>query len=133
MKALERFADGHNRRGHKVPHWDLPSLAGAGALRSTTADLLRFLGLQLRPPATLLGRAALATHEPRARRRRLTQGLGWVSLPLHSHDRRVLSHNGGTVASAALPASSPRTTPEWSFSPIAHAPSTQSASDWSRQ
>jgi hypothetical protein len=48
----------------EVPHWDLPALAGAGAFRSTVADLLRFLELQLRPPATRLGRAALATHEP---------------------------------------------------------------------
>jgi serine-type D-Ala-D-Ala carboxypeptidase/endopeptidase len=28
-----------------VPHWDLSALAGAGALRSTVADLLRFLRL----------------------------------------------------------------------------------------
>ncbi len=44
---LERFAQGHNRRGRPVPNWDLPALAGAGALRSTVADLLSFLGAQL--------------------------------------------------------------------------------------
>ena len=44
--AGERFAQGHSRRGRPVPHWDLSALAGAGALRSTVADLLRFLCLQ---------------------------------------------------------------------------------------
>jgi D-alanyl-D-alanine-carboxypeptidase/D-alanyl-D-alanine-endopeptidase len=96
VEALPRFADGHNRRGRKVPHWDLPTLAGAGALRSTVADLLRFLELQLRQPTTRLGRAAWATHEPRARRGRLAQGLGWASLPLLGHSVDVLWHNGGT-------------------------------------
>jgi serine-type D-Ala-D-Ala carboxypeptidase/endopeptidase len=95
-EALPRFADGHNRRGRQVPHWDLPTLAGAGALRSTVADLLGFLELQLREPTTRLGRAAWATHEPRARRGRLSQGLGWASLPLLGHSIEVLWQNGGT-------------------------------------
>jgi D-alanyl-D-alanine-carboxypeptidase/D-alanyl-D-alanine-endopeptidase len=96
VEARSRFAHGHNRRGRQVPHWDLPTLAGAGALRSTVADLLRFLELQLRQPTTRLGRAARATHEPRARRGRLAQGLGWASLPLLGHSVDVLWHNGGT-------------------------------------
>jgi CubicO group peptidase (beta-lactamase class C family) len=95
-EALPRFADGHNRRGHPVPHWELPALAGAGALRSSVADLLRFLQLQQQEPTSRLGRAAQTTHEPRAHRGRLTQGLGWVSLPLRGHPHRVLWHNGGT-------------------------------------
>jgi D-alanyl-D-alanine-carboxypeptidase/D-alanyl-D-alanine-endopeptidase len=93
---LPRFADGHNRRGRPVPHWDLPALAGAGALRSTVADLLRFLELQLTDPTTRLGRAARATHEPRARRGRFVHGLGWVGLPLRGSSRQMLWHNGGT-------------------------------------
>jgi serine-type D-Ala-D-Ala carboxypeptidase/endopeptidase len=94
--AHARFADGHNRRGRPVPHWDLPTLAGAGALRSTVADLLRFLALQLRQPATRLGRAARATQVPRAKRGPLAQCLGWVSLPLRRSGHRTLWHNGGT-------------------------------------
>jgi serine-type D-Ala-D-Ala carboxypeptidase/endopeptidase len=95
-EAMPRFAAGHNRRGKQVRHWDLPALAGAGALRSTVADLLRFLDLQLRAPTTRLGRAARATHEPRARRGRLSHGLGWASLPLRGDSEQVLWHNGGT-------------------------------------
>jgi serine-type D-Ala-D-Ala carboxypeptidase/endopeptidase len=94
--AEHRFAGGHNRRGRAVPHWDLPALPGAGALRSTMADMLRFLELQLRDPTTRLARAARATQQSRARRGKVCQGLGWVSLPLRGHSAYVLWHNGGT-------------------------------------
>jgi D-alanyl-D-alanine-carboxypeptidase/D-alanyl-D-alanine-endopeptidase len=91
-----RFADGHNRRGRRVPHWHFDALAGAGGLRSTVNDLLHFLDLQLTEPTIRLARAAHATHTPQARRGRLEQGLGWVSLPLRGDPRRMLWHNGGT-------------------------------------
>ncbi|MEW6581728.1 MAG: serine hydrolase domain-containing protein [Actinomycetota bacterium] len=95
-EALPRFADGHSRRGHQVPHWDIPALAGAGALRSSVADLLRFLTLHLREPTTRLGRAARTTREPRAHRGKLVQCLGWLDVPLQGHPHRVLWHSGGT-------------------------------------
>jgi D-alanyl-D-alanine-carboxypeptidase/D-alanyl-D-alanine-endopeptidase len=95
-EARERFADGHNRRRTQVPHWDLAALAGADALRSTIADLLAFLELQLQAPSTRLGRAAHATQEPRAHRGRLSQGIGWAGLPLRGDSRQMLWHNGGT-------------------------------------
>jgi serine-type D-Ala-D-Ala carboxypeptidase/endopeptidase len=37
VEKAHRFAQGHSRRGRAVSNWDLPSLAGAGALRSTVA------------------------------------------------------------------------------------------------
>jgi serine-type D-Ala-D-Ala carboxypeptidase/endopeptidase len=95
--ARERFADGHSRRGRSVPHWDLGALAGAGGLRSTADDLLGFLDLQFAEPATRLARAARAAHRIHATRRKLHQGLGWISLPLlRGEERRLLWHNGGT-------------------------------------
>jgi serine-type D-Ala-D-Ala carboxypeptidase/endopeptidase len=94
--ASGRFATGHNRRGRRVPHWHLDALAGAGGLRSTVNDLLHFLDPQLTEPTTRLARAAHATHTPQARRGKLEQGLGWVSLPLRGDPRRMLWHNGGT-------------------------------------
>lgn len=91
------FATGHNRRGKPVPHWDLPALAGAGALRSTAADMLRFLELQLEPGESRLGRAAGLTQVPRARGGRLSVGLGWLMLPSpRSRSQRLIWHNGGT-------------------------------------
>ena len=95
--ARERCAQGHSRRGRPVPRWDLPVLAGAGALRSTVADLLRFLRLQLGEGEPTLGRAAALTHAPRARHRRgLAVGLGWTRLPLLGTEHELLFHNGGT-------------------------------------
>jgi serine-type D-Ala-D-Ala carboxypeptidase/endopeptidase len=95
-ESAKRFAQGHSRRGKPVRHWDLPTLAGAGALRSTLADLLCFVELQLCAPSTPLGVAARSTHEPRAKRGILEQCLGWASLPLRGSSLRMCWHNGGT-------------------------------------
>jgi CubicO group peptidase (beta-lactamase class C family) len=95
--AYERFAQGHSRRGRPVPHWDLPVLAGAGALRSTVADLLAFLRLQLGEGQPPLVRAAALTHATRSRHRGgLAVGLGWTRLPLLGTEHELLFHNGGT-------------------------------------
>jgi CubicO group peptidase (beta-lactamase class C family) len=42
-----RFAQGHNYFGYAVSAWDLPTLAGAGALRSTANDMLKYLSANL--------------------------------------------------------------------------------------
>ena len=42
-----RLAAGHSATLEPVPNWDLPTLAGAGALRSSTNDLLTFLAANL--------------------------------------------------------------------------------------
>jgi len=45
MKA--RLAVGHNDQLAAVSNWDLPTLAGAGALRSSANDMLTFLAANL--------------------------------------------------------------------------------------
>ena len=47
-----RVAVGHTRRGRPVPPFEIPALAAAGALRSTAADMLRFLEANLDPAST---------------------------------------------------------------------------------
>jgi len=42
-----RLAPGHTSRGKVTANWDIPTLAGAGALRSTVGDLLRFLAASM--------------------------------------------------------------------------------------
>ncbi|MEA2267786.1 MAG: hypothetical protein QOC64_396 [Solirubrobacteraceae bacterium] len=93
-----RLAPGHSRRGRPVAPWHLPTLAGAGALRSTADDLLRFLGASLDPPPSRLGRAIARTHEPRARAApNVRVGLGWMITRLGPGDDRTMAwHNGGT-------------------------------------
>jgi len=94
--ARQRFAQGHDRRSKRVPHWDLAALAGAGGLRSTVADLVAFLRLQLGDGPPALVRAAALTHTPRRRYRGVAIGLGWTQPPLLGADHELLFHNGGT-------------------------------------
>jgi serine-type D-Ala-D-Ala carboxypeptidase/endopeptidase len=42
-----RFAVGHDEKGTVVEHWDTPTLAGCGALRSTANDLLKFVAANM--------------------------------------------------------------------------------------
>ena len=93
---LARFAQGHDRRGRPVPHWDLPALPGAGGLRSTVDDLLVFIALHLGEGDSGLVHAARVTREPRARLGSMRVGLGWMDVPLRGRSHRVLFHNGGT-------------------------------------
>jgi CubicO group peptidase (beta-lactamase class C family) len=58
----DRLAQGHLANLKPTPNWDLPALAGAGALRSTANDLVKFMratcltesGAPLRPAIDLL-------------------------------------------------------------------------------
>lgn len=80
-----RFATPHNRFGEAISSWDVPTLAGAGALRSTANDLLKYvsanLGLTPSPLTPLMDK----THD---------LGLAWhiVDVP----GARIVSHGGGT-------------------------------------
>ena len=44
-----RFIPGYDGNGKPAHAWDLDALAGAGGIRSTAADMLRYLGAQLHP------------------------------------------------------------------------------------
>jgi CubicO group peptidase (beta-lactamase class C family) len=72
-----RLLPGHSARGVQVPGWTFPALPGAGALRSTVPDLLRFLDANLGHQEAGLGRVLKLTHVPRAEARGRRVGLGW--------------------------------------------------------
>jgi CubicO group peptidase (beta-lactamase class C family) len=89
-------ATGH-RRGRPVPSWHLGALTGAGALRSTAADLARFLGANLAPEATPLRAAIETIQRPDGNGQ---TGLGWhIASP---GGRPVLWHNGATGGFSAM-------------------------------
>ena len=95
-EARAHLADGHNPRGAIVPLWDLPTLAGAGGLRSTLADMLRFLAACQTPPASALGRAIGVSQTPRFTvNPTLALGLNW-HISTHGGEH-LLWHNGGTA------------------------------------
>ncbi|MBE9103291.1 serine hydrolase domain-containing protein [Vacuolonema iberomarrocanum] len=120
-----RLAMGYLEDGKPTPYWDLPALAGAGALRSTAHDLLTFITAHMRPEQTPIAQALSNTHPLRyktlapapgllgllgwvaggARRlrgailvRTVFQGvgLGWFIDYLPSIEHRVYTHTGGT-------------------------------------
>lgn len=90
------IACGHNADGNVVAHQDMPTLAGAGGLRSSITDMLRFAAANLdddvRPlqQAMAAARAPRETTDPRPR-----IGLCWMIR--RSHDREIVFHGGGTA------------------------------------
>ncbi len=91
-----RLAPGHNPGGTPVPNWDIPTLAGAGALRSTVDDMLLFLAANVNPASTPLGKVFAGTHAPLASTGSpaMSVGLGWHLL--NRPGGPIVWHNGGT-------------------------------------
>jgi CubicO group peptidase (beta-lactamase class C family) len=90
----EHLALGHDEKAHVVPNWDLPTLAGAGAIRSTTNDMLKFLNANLHPERGTLERAMAFAHQERAPAGNMMIGLNWLST--HAGTDTIVWHNGGT-------------------------------------
>lgn len=91
----QRQAAGHRRRRRPTGHWQVAGLPGAGALRSTAADMLTFLHAQLDPATTPIGPSITLAHQERRPGRRLGIGLGWLRVPAPG-GRVMLWHNGST-------------------------------------
>lgn len=97
-----RLAVGHDATLKEAKNWDIPTLAGAGALRSTTNDMLMLLGAELGFENSSLkasmakqlsvrrsAGAPNATGAPE-----MAVALGWI---VQSNPRgTVIWHNGGT-------------------------------------
>ncbi|HXW62346.1 MAG TPA: serine hydrolase [Candidatus Acidoferrales bacterium] len=94
MKA--RLAVGHNSALESVESWDLPTLAGAGALRSTASDLLIFLAANLgytQSPLAPAMAAMLKVRRPTGQPG-LDIALGWHIYTVNG--KEIVWHNGGT-------------------------------------
>ena len=92
-----RLAIGHNETLEPVPLWDMPTLAGSGALRSTVNDMLKYLAANVDPTSKPLGEILATTHisQHEAGSPKLTIGLGWHIL--HVRDGAgIVFHTGGT-------------------------------------
>jgi CubicO group peptidase (beta-lactamase class C family) len=92
-----RLAPPHRPDGKAVKNWDLPAFAGAGALRSTAGDMLRFLAANLGGAPRDLAEAVTTSHAPRTPK----TGLGWHFTP-RSGGAWSVWHNGGTGGYASF-------------------------------
>ncbi len=95
MKA--RLAAGHNDKLEVTANWDLPTFAGAGALRSSANDMLTFLAANLGYVKTPLAPAMasmLTSRRPTGAPGKGEIGLGWLIVEPSSYE--IVWHNGGT-------------------------------------
>lgn len=101
-----RFLQGHDAQHRAVPHWDLDGLAGAGAIRSTAADMITYLEANLHPEKFAALRGALASsHLLRANAAGGAQiALAWT----YSADVEVTGTPVEPRAFQPMPSSTPR-------------------------
>ena len=88
------LALGHDTEGKLAANWDLDVLAGAGAIRSTTYDMLKFADANLHPERGALQRAMAFAQKERAAAGTHRIGLNWVVQP--NAGDTIVWHNGGT-------------------------------------
>lgn len=92
----KRLAQGHNADGKEVSQWDLPTLAGCGAIRSNVNDLLKFIQVNIAAQKSdkknLLQQALmLATKKQKNIAPKLDIAFGW-----HIKEDKLFWHNGAT-------------------------------------
>ena len=91
-----RLAPGHGPDGSAAHNWDLPTLAGAGALRSTVNDMLTYVRANADSMSKPLGATlALAHGARRPVSSVMAIGLAWHRLKTPAGNTLVW-HNGGT-------------------------------------
>ena len=101
------LARGHSAEGALAANWDLPSLAGAGALRSSMTDMLKFLAANIGEPASDLERAMRTAHTPRFPIGGNAKiGLGWITITTAKGS--FIYHDGGTGGYGAIVAIDPQ-------------------------
>lgn len=90
----ENLALGHSN-GKVVENWDIPTLAGAGAIRSSTSDMAKFISGNLGYIDSPLRAAMELSHDPRHQKAgAMSVAMGWHIKKGESGD--VIWHNGGT-------------------------------------
>ena len=94
MKA--HLAGGHDLGLRPAANWDIATLSGAGAIRSTANDMLKFLSAWLgytQSPLAAAMKTQLATRRPTTIPD-MDIALGWHIQK--KYDREIVWHNGGT-------------------------------------
>ncbi|PAY19630.1 hypothetical protein CKO51_10230 [Rhodopirellula sp. SM50] len=93
-EVLQRLATGHSTPGKPHSTWEFADMPGAGGIRSTVTDMLRFAKSNLDPPDDDLGKALqLAWQQHRGGDAKdFAMGLGWHI----ARDGSTRWHNGQT-------------------------------------
>lgn len=92
-KQRQRLAPPYDATLQPAKNWDVPTLAGAGAIRSTANDMLKFIAANLAKDDKPLTKAAQLAHQ----KRRDIPGGGAIGLAWHiAGDGATRWHNGRT-------------------------------------
>lgn len=106
-KDFENIAYPHNGR-KSVKMWGFDAMAGAGAIKSSTADLVRYVQAHLGIFRTDLFKAMQMTHQSqKALENGKSVGLGWHIY--QKNNQSIIWHNGGTMGSCSFLAFNPQT------------------------
>lgn len=109
---VRNLARGHKTFGDTASNWDIPALAGAGALRSTMNDMLTFAGANLTAATSTASTGLIPSLREAQRPRRFiageggivgkdSVGLNWI-INASPSSRRFVWHNGGTGGYSAV-------------------------------
>jgi D-alanyl-D-alanine-carboxypeptidase/D-alanyl-D-alanine-endopeptidase len=90
------LAKGHDESGKQVANWNIDALAGAGGIRSSTADMLLYLKANMGLSDSSLYPAMQLAQKPRADTSAPELRIGLVWMTQHDATRDVIWHNGGT-------------------------------------
>ena len=90
----QRFAQGYDENGKANSQWDFTALAGAGGIRSTVSDMVKYVKANMSKAPQQLQEAVDLTQKKTFSKEKNVIGLGWI-LPLKGNDN-LYFHNGGT-------------------------------------
>ena len=90
----QHFAQGYDENGKVTSAWDMNTLAGAGGIRSTVNDLVKYVMANMTAAPKELQEAINLTHKTTFNKDKNVIGLGWV-LPSKTNSN-LYFHNGGT-------------------------------------
>lgn len=103
----ERFATGHTAKLEPTPPWTFDALAGAGGLRSTAADMAKYLRAAIDPASTPLAAAWKLATTPLADGPSSTTRIALAWHVLSRGGRTLVWHNGQTGGFASMMAFDP--------------------------
>ncbi|NQZ88979.1 MAG: serine hydrolase [Colwellia sp.] len=100
-EALNNVAIGHDHEGKPTSYWDVAALAGAGAIRSSAEDMIKYLKLQMGMIDSDLNKAVALTHQfETVFMGKMKIGLAWIKMP--SPNGEFIMHSGGTGGFASF-------------------------------
>lgn len=95
----QRYVKAYNKKGEKIPPFLIPAMNGAGALKSTMHDMLRYLEHQMNIHECPLKEEIEFTHKIHSKTqwKDFNMGLGWVIEQKRWSDFPIIHHDGATM------------------------------------